>query len=140
MEKKDCFLCQEGDWFLGSFYGSRFYASAKPDLDPKCDNPAHILVASFKHHNSVLLLSRREYEAFQQNASVIMNEFLRRGYGPAVTKMELHPGPHAPHPHIHLIFSSNPLWPFRKYMPRPPIEKVHFDILKADFNSILGRK
>jgi hypothetical protein len=57
--------------------------------------------------------------------------YLIRDYGPAVTELRLDPGPHTPHPHHHLIFSSNPLFPLKKEK-RALVEDKFLSFLKKE--------
>ncbi len=112
MEK--CFLCEEGECFLAAFDdGFRLYSSLFPDMDPNCEKPLHLLVAPKEHYTSAGM-SFTEYAGLMLRARLVKEFFMQKGYGPAVTQLMLEPGPHTPHIHIHLVFSSNPLRPLRQ--------------------------
>ncbi len=131
-----CFLCEEGKYYLRKFDGFKIYTSFRPDLDPECDRPAHILISP-DSHSEFLEMSEAKYLRIQKAARRIIHLMLERGYGPKVTKMELIPGPHSDHLHIHLIFSSDPLRPLKKEQ-RPIMTDESLENLKRDIGDFLG--
>lgn len=90
------------------------YSSLFPDLDKKSKKPLHVLVAPKKHFESISEMDFREYAAFTSVVRKIQGFYLKKGYGPAVIELRLHPGSHTLHVHVHLIFSSDPLGPLNK--------------------------
>ena len=81
----------------------------------------HVLVAPAKHYVSILEMPKDVYTTWKLAMREVQDFYLSKGYGPAVTELRLEPGPHTPHVHGHLVFSSNSLRPLR---PRNKKEKV----------------
>jgi len=134
----DCFLCKEGTCFLmyaGDTGDCRVYCSIRPDLDPESKKPLHVLVAPKKHFASVSEMPRGDYLRFMNAVQQVKNFYLSRGYGPAVTILILEPGPHSPHPHAHLVFSSNPLRPLKEEK-RDLVEEDFLDGLKREAEAL----
>lgn len=110
----ECFLCEVGKCYLFNMGGNRVYCSLFPDLDPDSKKPLHILVSPEKHYESILEMPLEEYTSLMLAIRNVEEFYLSRGYGPAVTELRLHPGPHTPHVHIHLVFSSDSLRPLAR--------------------------
>lgn len=109
----DCFLCEGQECFLATKQEVNIYCSLFPDLDGECVKPLHILISPKKHFESIHEMSEIEYTTFMSVVRKIEKFYLDRGYGSAVTELRLHPGPHTNHVHIHLIFSSTPIFPLK---------------------------
>lgn len=123
-----CFLCEEGQCYLSTLEGDiRLYCSLFPDLDPNSEKPLHILVAPIEHYVSISEMPEEKYITLMLAARGVQDFYRAKGYGPAVTELRLDPAPHTPHVHIHLVFSSNSLYPLR---PRKKIE-VEEDFLAS---------
>lgn len=110
--KDNCFLCEEGQCHLATLGTSRIYCNLFPDLDPESAKPLHLLVAPVRHYVSISGIPEQEYVDLMLAVRRVQSFFIGEGYGPSVTALRLEPSP-VPHLHIHLIFSSNPLFPLR---------------------------
>jgi hypothetical protein len=132
MSDNECFLCKEENCYLATVnFDFRLYCSRFPDLDPDSSKPLHVLIAPIKHYVSVCDIPTEEYISFVLTVQRVENFFLSKGYGPAVTELRCELGPHTPHVHIHLIFSSNPLMPLRDR------EKIEVD---TDFLNLIKKE